>query len=751
MKSEGRQNLWLPNMAPRKGLAFCAFAALILVSSALFICLRQPCLGVVWTPTRTGHGLVIQKTAEDLNLTPGVRITRISARDGQFVSLNNLMLIEDPDQFPTYAGYNAFFEQQRHLMALYRRGTVCLTDATRTVTTINVRKGRTPGQISANFWLLNVSASLCFLIGSGVWWYRRGEPTSRLLALTAFCYFLSILCLSVYSCRELVLDPVLFRSLSAANHLFNIIWCFALLLMFTYYPSRLGNLGIVLATSLIALTVWINQTFQWYEIPVHTYYSLNYIIPYFVAVVLGYLQWRRTARQPVERATLRWFILTVWINIGLAGGLFIIPGITRSFGTIPLWVPALSILMMFICFAFGVLRYGLFNLERWWFTGWVWLVTGLVIAGFDIVLMYLLDVGFQAIWPYSILLLGWIYFPLRYWLWNRFAKPATYLLEHHLSALIQSLFESQTMDDFIEKWSALLLKVFNPLELEIREGPPASIAILNHGLVLRVPGLDGRCICHLTGNRKGTRLFGRRDEELAKSLLDLSCGVYNITSRTREVQQKGALQERERIMRDLHDDVLPKLITIKQRSPNDTISKLADAAFQSIRETIYILRYPASRPLVEIMADWRAEAAERLAAFAIELRWEPPENLDDIYLTSLQFINCRRILREAVSNILQHAAATKVLIRFNINADRFRMMVSDNGRGIPENKIKGMGTSNMRLRARALGGRIDWRNFNVKCQESSTGVTVMFAFPMHQNDEEKLINAHRSLRAQEDG
>jgi signal transduction histidine kinase len=736
LKPETQAKLWLPNIAPRKGLAFSAFAALILVLLMTHICLRQPCLGIIWTPTPDDSGLMVRKSSDSLALLSGSTIVSLSAPHGRPIPLNKAMLVEDPDQFSTYAAYNSFFDQQQRLMALYRQRTVLLTDADGGNTMIQVRAGREVAQIPASFWILNLSAAICFLIGWGVWLYRRAQATSRLLAVTALCYFLSILCLSIYSSRELVLEPVLFRYLSAANHFFTIGWCYSLLLMFAYYPARMGNSNPVAVTYLIALVVWLNQTLQWQQVPIHAYYMTNHIVIYGVAIALGFLQWRQTARQPVERAALRWFILSIWISIGVAGSLFIVPGLTHDYGAIPFWVPALSILMMFICFAFGILRYGLFDLEKWWFTGWVWLASGLLIAGIDIVSVYLLDVGFKAVLPYSVLLLGWIYFPVRQWLWNRLVKPRTYLLEHHLPALIQSLFESQAMHDFIEKWSTVLQQVFNPLRLEIKEEPHASIKTLHNGLALQIPGLDGRHVCHLTGNRQGTRLFGPRDEGLARALLDLCRAVFTITNRTREVQQKGAAQERERIMRDLHDDILPKLITIKQRSPNDAISRLAEAAFQAIRETIYLLRYPSSRPLEEILADWRSELAERLAPFDIGFQWEPPGYPDGYCLTSLQFISCSRILREGVSNILQHAGATKVSVRFDVDDGRLRMAIGDNGKGSPPAILKGMGTSNMRLRAQALKGHIAWHNSDPNDPRNPTGLTVELCFPMGRHGAE---------------
>ena len=733
LKSYFHRRPWLPKMAPHTGLALTALVALVLVLAAALVSLQQPSLGLEWGPSRNNSGLVVQKSAKPLPADPPIQIAAIKGPDGRIIKLHNGMLIEDPDQLATFAAFNHFFIEQHLLMDTYSQESVVLVTRLGREWPLEVQFSREWSRLPVSFWILNLSAAVCFLVGCGVWWYRRGEYTGRLMAVVAIGYFLSILCLSVYGTRELVMDPGLFRSLSAANRFFTITWCYSLLLLFATYPFQIGSGKLISAAYLFILVLWLNQTLQWYEFPIHAFYLTNHIIPYGVATILGIMQWRRTARNPVERAALRWFILSIWISIGLAGSLFVIPGVTRNAGAIPLWIPSLSILLMFICFAFGILRFGLFNLERWWFAGWVWLASGLLIAGIDLLLYVILDVSFRSLLPVSILLLGWIYFPLRHWLWTRLVHPESYQLEHHLPLLIRSLFESRSMQSFADRWSELLKQVFNPLNLLIEQSTETSAKVLQHGLILEVPGLDGRWICRLIGNRQGTRLFGPKDVELAEVLLNLSQAIYDINNKTREVQKKGAAEERERIMRDLHDDVLPKLITIKHQSSNGRIERLAEAAFQSLRETIYILRYPSPRPLTDVLADWRGELAERLDSTRLKLHWHPPEMMNGLFLQPRQFIHCGRILREAVSNIIQHADAHIVRISFDISKDRFHMTVSDNGQGADMNIGKGLGIPNMRSRAKALEGEITFSDGHREAPAKAKGLTIAVSFPLINN------------------
>jgi signal transduction histidine kinase len=57
---------------------------------------------------------------------------------------------------------------------------------------------------------------------------------------------------------------------------------------------------------------------------------------------------------------------------------------------------------------------------------------------------------------------------------------------------------------------------------------------------------------------------------------------------------------------------------------------------------------------------------------------------------------------------LRHAGAGAVEITLRREADRVRLAIADNGRGIAADHVSGMGLSNMRERAEALpGGRFE--------------------------------------------
>jgi len=80
---------------------------------------------------------------------------------------------------------------------------------------------------------------------------------------------------------------------------------------------------------------------------------------------------------------------------------------------------------------------------------------------------------------------------------------------------------------------------------------------------------------------------------------------------------------------------------------------------------------------------------------------------------------------EALQNSAKHSAATRVLVRLDIDDHELRFSVSDDGRGFdPQSIRQGSGLRNMHDRAEAVGGQLDIRTAR------GCGVTVQGSVPM---------------------
>lgn len=175
-------------------------------------------------------------------------------------------------------------------------------------------------------------------------------------------------------------------------------------------------------------------------------------------------------------------------------------------------------------------------------------------------------------------------------------------------------------------------------------------------------------------------------------------------------QERGAAVERERIARDLHDDVAPQLLTLTYSTESAEYAERANQAMQTLRESIYMLSDPRDVPLKTALAEWRAEVAERAESAGVHLCWKLPSELPSLTLTSRERLNLGRVMREAVSNAWRHAEPSVLNITAGITNVHLVVRLSHDGHiTAPETWLAGKGLCNMRARIAELGGNIEWR------------------------------------------
>ena len=187
-----------------------------------------------------------------------------------------------------------------------------------------------------------------------------------------------------------------------------------------------------------------------------------------------------------------------------------------------------------------------------------------------------------------------------------------------------------------------------------------------------------------------------------------------------EVRGKAALEERQRLARELHDSVSQALYGIalgaktartlldrdstKVASPLDYILSLADAGLAEMRALIFELR-PESLEREGLVAALEKQAAALRARHEIKVETDlcnepdaPLEIKEALY----------RIAQEALHNIVKHARASSVQIRMRCSPENVTLDVSDDGIGFePEGDFPGhLGLHSMRERTERLGGTL---------------------------------------------
>lgn len=177
-----------------------------------------------------------------------------------------------------------------------------------------------------------------------------------------------------------------------------------------------------------------------------------------------------------------------------------------------------------------------------------------------------------------------------------------------------------------------------------------------------------------------------------------------------EINQ-AALMERERIYRDLHDDVGAKLLGLAisaERSNHGKEADLARSALQDLRDVVSRSAH-ATTPLNDLLADLRVETEQRIKATSLRLTWPLPEHESELIVSAESALNISRILRESITNILRHADAQQINVSTTIYHDTLILEVVDDGKGFEHDTVKQhRGMTGMQARATVLSASLAW-------------------------------------------
>ncbi|MFC0678140.1 ATP-binding protein [Lysobacter korlensis] len=187
----------------------------------------------------------------------------------------------------------------------------------------------------------------------------------------------------------------------------------------------------------------------------------------------------------------------------------------------------------------------------------------------------------------------------------------------------------------------------------------------------------------------------------------------------REVQASRARlvvareEERKYLRRELHDGLGPGLAAIglrldvlRAKAPAEltpaiaAVRSLTDSLVADVRRMVHDLR-PAALDelgLVRALEDLalRGDGGPEVTVTT------PGKELPP--LSAAVEVAAYRIVQEALTNALKHSGAEQVSIRATAEPNRLVLQVADDGRGLPDQVVEGVGSGSMRDRAAELGG-----------------------------------------------
>jgi signal transduction histidine kinase/ligand-binding sensor domain-containing protein len=214
-------------------------------------------------------------------------------------------------------------------------------------------------------------------------------------------------------------------------------------------------------------------------------------------------------------------------------------------------------------------------------------------------------------------------------------------------------------------------------------------------------------------------------------------------------RERAIESERARIAKDIHDDLGTNLTEITLLSelaqsadaPSHEIqtdvrriAAKARALTHSLDEIVWAVN-PRNDTLDSFVTYACIHAEDYLKTAGVRCRLKTPESLPARTLETNIRHNLFLVVKEALNNVVKHAAAGEVSISFSIVQNTLEMMIKDDGRGFDANRENGSvpgkrvgnGTINMRQRMKDVGGTFDLQS------APGQGTTVTISITFSQN------------------
>ena len=203
----------------------------------------------------------------------------------------------------------------------------------------------------------------------------------------------------------------------------------------------------------------------------------------------------------------------------------------------------------------------------------------------------------------------------------------------------------------------------------------------------------------------------------------LAFASYRGRLKMEALRRQAALEaERVRIARDMHDELGTSLTQIAlladlargESAADDSphlgnVARISRELVRSMDELVWTVT-PSNDTLPHLISYIGQSASETLGQFDIACRIVASPDVADLPAGADLRRNVLLVVKEAVSNVVEHAGATTVEITIRVSAGRLALTIADDGGGIARvapvgaGVRTGHGLENMRRRVEELGG-----------------------------------------------
>ncbi len=239
--------------------------------------------------------------------------------------------------------------------------------------------------------------------------------------------------------------------------------------------------------------------------------------------------------------------------------------------------------------------------------------------------------------------------------------------------------------------------------------------------------LSNNILANLSAKENLTAQLNQRIETTKANLL-ISEGVR------RQLEISNAItQERERIMREIHDGIGSSLVAAlasaeRQGKQSSTAVVALKGALTDLRIAVDSLE-PVEGNVTTLLASLRYRIEPELKKANIEFDWRVDDVPELDWLDAPNALHILRIFQEAFGNIFGHAHATRIKVECKMQLSEGRpgilIEVADNGKGFDlKSPSQGKGRKNMLERAEAVGGKLTIRT------EPNAGCSTLLWLPL---------------------
>jgi ligand-binding sensor domain-containing protein/signal transduction histidine kinase len=206
-------------------------------------------------------------------------------------------------------------------------------------------------------------------------------------------------------------------------------------------------------------------------------------------------------------------------------------------------------------------------------------------------------------------------------------------------------------------------------------------------------------------------------------------------------QQHAIAKERTRIAQDMHDELGARLTEIRvlsnltaqnksQPAVVDTQARRISSAAEEVIDNLHSIVWAVNpgNDAFENLADYVCQFAESfLETSSIRCRFDFPDEMPDLRLSSEVRHNVFLACKESLNNAVKHAEATEVQISLSVSHAQAVLSIADNGKGFQTGTTTGLGNGlrNMKRRMESIGGYVQITS------EPGKGTRTSLLFPLN--------------------